>query len=182
MYSSKTIYTEGVGRLFVHELSEMGKAELQQLLDDFGVDKLLYIDVDDMRGELNEHETDPYRSTVVADYYIIVDSYETCRQVVKAYIENTEPTISKNRITADNLPEGKVLLSSLSDDELKKFLSENGIEVPRFSPSFGTGIRSYFIAAENNPEHPYCAESIMEDINESREEIRLAVIKYYGIE
>lgn len=182
MYSSRTIYTEGAGRLFVHELSEMGKAELQQLLDDFGVDKLLYIDVDDMRGELNEHETDPYRSTVCADYYIIVDSYETCRQVVKAYIENTEPTISKNRITAENLPEGKVLLSSLSDDELKKFLSENGIAVPPIPTSFGTGLRSYFIAVENNPEHPYCTESIAQYINESREDIRLAVIKYYSIE
>ena len=34
------------------------------------------------------------------------------------------------RITADNLPKGKVLLSSLSNEELYKFITEHGATIP----------------------------------------------------
>lgn len=34
------------------------------------------------------------------------------------------------RITADNLPKGKVLLSSLSNEELYKFITEHGVTIP----------------------------------------------------
>ena len=33
-------------------------------------------------------------------------------------------------ITADNLPKGKVLLSSLSNEELYKFITEHGVTIP----------------------------------------------------
>ena len=33
-------------------------------------------------------------------------------------------------ITADNVPKGKVLLSSLSNEELYKFITEHGVTVP----------------------------------------------------
>lgn len=35
-----------------------------------------------------------------------------------------------SRITADNLPKGKVLLSSLSNEELYKFITEHGVTIP----------------------------------------------------
>ena len=35
-----------------------------------------------------------------------------------------------SRITADNLPKGKVLLSTLSNEELYKFITEHGVTIP----------------------------------------------------
>ena len=47
----------------------------------------------------------------------------------------TETTVSwetriKQKVTEDDLPEGKVLLSTLSNEELSNFITEHGVTIP----------------------------------------------------
>ena len=83
-------------------------------------------------------------------------------------------------ITADNLPKGKVLLSSLSQEELVKFLEERGVAM---SPSWRAGGLSEFIAKfEKDPYTPYAMLHSSESIAEYYYEVHCAVCDYYGIE
>ena len=83
-------------------------------------------------------------------------------------------------ITADNLPKGKVLLSSLSQEELVKFLEERGVAM---SPSWQASGLSEFIAKfEKDPYTPYARLHSSESIDKFYYEVHCAVCEYYGIE
>ena len=83
-------------------------------------------------------------------------------------------------ITAKNLPKGKVLLSSLSQEELVEFLEERGVAM---SPSWRAGGLSEFVAKfEKDPYTPYARLHSSESIAEYYYEVHCAVCEYYGIE
>ena len=82
-------------------------------------------------------------------------------------------------ITADNLPKGKVLLSSLSQEELVKFLEERGVTVIRDREG---GLPEFIAMFEETPYAPFARLHSSESIAEYYYEVHCAVCEYYGIE
>lgn len=82
-------------------------------------------------------------------------------------------------ITADNLPKGKVLLSSLSQEELVKFLEERGVTVIRDREG---GLPEFIAMFEETPYAPFAMAPERENIAKYFYEVHCAVCEYYGIE
>ncbi len=82
-------------------------------------------------------------------------------------------------ITADNLPKGKVLLSSLSQEELVKFLEERGVTVIRDREG---GLSEFIAMFEETPYAPFAMAPERENIAKYFYEVHCAVCEYYGIE
>ena len=82
-------------------------------------------------------------------------------------------------ITADNLPKGKVLLSSLSQEELVKFLEERGVTVIRDREG---GLPEFIAMFEETPDAPFAMAPERENIAKYFYEVHCAVCEYYGIE
>ena len=82
-------------------------------------------------------------------------------------------------ITANNLPKGKVLLSSLSQEELVKFLEERGVTVIRDREG---GLPEFIAMFEETPYAPFARLHSSESIAEYYYEVHCAVCEYYGIE
>ena len=82
-------------------------------------------------------------------------------------------------ITADNLPKGKVLLSTLSNEELYKFITEHGVTIPEECADMD--FKSVIAYYENDI---YCPDG--HDISYQDASIKLAteihdiVKEYYG--
>ena len=83
------------------------------------------------------------------------------------------------RITADNLPKGKVLLSSLSQEELVKFLEERNIAI--YEPYKNGGLSELFSQFEEKPD---LNAVVMGDTRHAafKYKVQSAVCEYYGIE
>ena len=82
-------------------------------------------------------------------------------------------------ITADNLPKGKVLLSSLSQEELVKFLEERGVKIIRDREG---GLPEFIAMFEETPYAPFAMAPERENIVKYFYEVHCAVCEYYGIE
>ena len=81
-------------------------------------------------------------------------------------------------ITADNLPKGKVLLSSLSQEELVKFLEERNIAI--YEPYKDGGLSELFSQFEEKPD---LYAVVMGDTRHAafKYKVQSAVCDYYGI-
>ncbi len=82
-------------------------------------------------------------------------------------------------ITADNLPKGKILLSSLSQEELVKFLEERGVTIIRNRES---GLPEFIAMFEKAPNTRFAMTVERENIAKYYYEVHCAVCDYYGIE
>ena len=82
-------------------------------------------------------------------------------------------------ITADNLPKGKVLLSSLSQEELVEFLEERNIAI--YEPYKDGGLSELFSQFEEKPD---LYAVVMGDTRHAafKYKVQSAVCEYYGIE
>ncbi len=83
-------------------------------------------------------------------------------------------------ITADNLPKGKVLLSSLSDGELTEFLAERGITIPEELADLD--VHGLVVDIENDIAYPYGTEVGWVTLGETVKKIHATVKSYYGFE
>ena len=82
-------------------------------------------------------------------------------------------------ITANNLPKGKVLLSSLSQKELVKFLEERNIAI--YEPYKNGGLSELFSQFEEKPDLYVLAMGNMCHAA-FKYKVQCAVCEYYGIE
>ncbi len=82
-------------------------------------------------------------------------------------------------ITANNLPKGKVLLSSLSQEELVEFLEERNIDI--YEPYKDGGLSELFSQFEEKPD---LYAVVMGDTRHAafKYKVQSAVCEYYGIE
>ena len=82
-------------------------------------------------------------------------------------------------ITANNLPKGKVLLSSLSQEELVEFLEERNIAI--YEPYKDGGLSELFSQFEEKPD---LYAVVMGDTRHAafKYKVQSAVCEYYGIE
>ena len=82
-------------------------------------------------------------------------------------------------ITANNLPKGKVLLSSLSQEELVEFLEERNIAI--YEPYKDGGLSKLFAKFEEKPD---LYAVVMGDTRHAafKYKVQSAVCEYYGVE
>lgn len=94
--------------------------------------------------------------------------------------ETTVATREIRKITADDVPEGKVLLSSLSDEELAKIFADYGYPIEL--EKHGRSIASEFASMESDIDCQYGLGNSWGAAVEFRQKIRSIARDYYGVQ
>lgn len=104
-----------------------------------------------------------------------------CSNKEQETIETTESweTRIKQKVTEDELPEGKVLLSTLSNEELSDFITEHGVTIPEECADMD--FKKLITRMENDINGLYGYDrSYRTSFDELETEIHGIVKEYYG--